>query len=95
MENYKRTKYTITKSDLAKAEASTELLLWSKLGSPLRSSSVQTLSKIGPVRGKATPTPELLLLSKLGRITKFKPGRGVMVGGNPEGCYGIEGDVQV
>ena len=35
-------------------------------------SLVQKLSKTGPVRAKATPTPELSLLSKLGRITKFK-----------------------
>ena len=64
----------MTESGLARAEASVELSLWSKLRGPLRRSLVQTISKIGLVRAKSTSMPELLLLSKLGRMTKFKPG---------------------
>ena len=69
-------KYTMTESGLARAEASTELSLWSKLKSPLRRSSVQTISNTGHVRAKATPNFELSLLSKLSRVTKLKPERG-------------------
>ena len=85
----------MTESGLARAEASTELSLWSKLGGPLRRSSVQTLSKTDHVRAKVIPTPELLLLSKLDRVTKLRPGRGATVGGNPEGCQGTKGDLHV
>ena len=47
---------------------------------------VQITSKTGLVRAKATPTPKLSLLSKLGRVTKFKPKRGTTVDSNSEGC---------
>ena len=54
---------------------------------------MQTTSKTGPVRAKATPTPELSLLSKLGRVIKLESGRGTTVDDNPEGCQGTEGDL--
>ena len=68
-----------------RAETFTEISLWNKFGSPLRRNLVQITSKTCHVRAKATATLELSLLSKLGRVTKLKPGRGAIVGGNPEG----------
>ena len=73
----------MTESGLTRTEASTELLLWSKLRGPLCWNSVQILSKTDPVRAKVTPTPELSLLSKLDRVTKLRPGRGATVSVNP------------
>ena len=46
-DNYKGIKYTITDFILARAEASIELSLWSKLRGPLRRSSVQALLNSG------------------------------------------------
>ena len=45
------------------------------------------------VRAKVTPTLELSLLSKLGRVTKLKSRRRATVGDNPERCQGTEGDL--
>ena len=59
----------MTESGLARAGASAELSLRCKLSGPLRWSSVQTLSKTYTIRANVTITPELSLLSKLGRIT--------------------------
>ena len=84
----------MTEFGFTRVEASSELLLWRKLRGPPRWSSVQITSKT-TVRAKATPTPELSLIRKLGRVTKFKPGRGTTVGGNPNECQGIEGNLHV
>ena len=85
----------MTESGFARAWVSDELSLWNKLGGPLHRSSVQTLSNTGYVQDKATPTPELLLFSKLDKVTESEPRRGATVGGNPEGCQETEGDLHV
>ena len=59
---------------LIRTGASVELSLLNKFGGPLYWRSVQTLLKTGTVRAKATITPELSLLSKLGRVTQGMSG---------------------
>ena len=85
----------MNESSLTRTEASTEMSLWSKFESPLRRSSVQTTQKTGSVRAKVIPTPELSLLSKLGRVTKLELGQETVASGNLEGCHGIEGDLHI
>ena len=56
---------------------------------------MQTPPNTGIVRAKATITFELSLFGKFGGLTTPEFGRGTTVGGDPEGCQWIEGDLHV
>ena len=73
-------------SDLARAEASAKLSLFSKLGSPPHRSLVQLRPMTTVIRAEAIVNIELSLLSKLRAITALELGSGAMAGSNPKGC---------
>ena len=85
-DNCKGEKYKMTESSLAREGAFAELPIRCKLGGHLRRNSVHKLPKTSTIRAKATINPELLLFSKLGKVTAPKLGRGATTDGNPEGC---------
>ncbi|GFZ14587.1 hypothetical protein Acr_24g0007770 [Actinidia rufa] len=74
----------MTDYGFVRAEASIKLSLWSKLGGPLRQSSVNTST----VRPKAIATSELSLFSKFGRITTLELGQGATAGVKSQGMSG-------